>query len=167
VKPSTADAFEWDEGNESELAAHGISPDDVISVKALPMTPHLRGTVIVPNEDADYYQSHKDDPDEWGPPERAASKVRRRLASMISVRFAPDEAKVVRAAAAREGQSISNFIRHAAIAHARGVFETSAFSEVFVGTDTRSVSVGGPVTSVTDSGFVGNDVKVRPIDSPA
>lgn len=40
--PSTADAWEWDEGNEGELAAHEISPAEVYEVWA-------NGAVWVPN----------------------------------------------------------------------------------------------------------------------
>ena len=64
--------------------------------------------------DADYYQAHKDDPAEWGDPQ-PAPKPSRRLAAMISVRFTPDEEQAIRAAAAAAGQSVSGFIRAAAL----------------------------------------------------
>jgi hypothetical protein len=69
------------------------------------------------SERAEYYESHKDDPDLWGEPEPA--KPRRRLASMISVRLSPDEAEAIREAADREGLSVSAFLRAAALKEAR------------------------------------------------
>ena len=64
---------------------------------------------------AQYYQAHKDDDDEWGEPERQPASSKRRLASMISVRFSPDEAKMVRRAAESADESISQFVRKAAL----------------------------------------------------
>ena len=64
---------------------------------------------------AEHYQKHKDDEGEWGEPVRSPASTRRRLASMISVRFHPDEARCVRAAAGLAGESVSNFIRTAAL----------------------------------------------------
>lgn len=69
--------------------------------------------------DAEYYASHRDDEDEWGEPVRR-KPASRRLASMISVRFTPDEAEMIRAAAANLGESVSNFVRDAAIRKAQG-----------------------------------------------
>jgi uncharacterized protein (DUF1778 family) len=68
-------------------------------------------------ERAAYYESHKDEPDDWGEAE-PARKERRRLASMISVRLSPEEAAVVRAAAEGQGLSVSAFLRHAALREA-------------------------------------------------
>ena len=65
--------------------------------------------------DAEYYQTHKDDEGEWGEPVSPPTPERRRLASMISVRFRPEEAIRVRAAAAEADESVSNFIRTAAL----------------------------------------------------
>jgi hypothetical protein len=70
---------------------------------------------MMSERDADYYQKHKDDEGEWGKPVRSPASTRRRLASMISVRFRPDEARCVRDAAASAGESVSNFIRTAAL----------------------------------------------------
>jgi hypothetical protein len=73
------------------------------------------------NEDvrsADYYQEHKDDDSEWGEPERAPASKSRRLASMISARFASSEVESIREAAMAEGTSVSQFIRLAALARA-------------------------------------------------
>jgi hypothetical protein len=45
---------------------------------------------------------------------------KRRLTSMVSVRFMPDEEQAIRAAAAEHGQSMSDFLRQAAIRVATG-----------------------------------------------
>jgi hypothetical protein len=67
-------------------------------------------------EDPSYYEAHKDDPDVWGEPEQApAAAPKRRLASMISVRFSPDEAAHVRQAAQAANESLSQFVRRAAL----------------------------------------------------
>jgi hypothetical protein len=70
---------------------------------------------------AQYYQAHKDDEDEWGEPERppASSRPKRRLASMISVRFSPNEAKAIRREAEAVGESLSQFVRKAALQRCR------------------------------------------------
>ena len=92
------------------------------------------------NDDAQYYQAHKDDEDEWGEPESGPGRPRRRLASMISVRFSPAEARVIRAEAERRGQSVSQFIRHAALSEcgvvtpATSVFISAPRSVRYVGT---------------------------------
>jgi hypothetical protein len=44
---------------------------------------------------------------------------RRRLASMVSVRFSPDEEQAVRRAATARRQSVSNFIRQLVLAEVR------------------------------------------------
>ena len=64
---------------------------------------------------AKYYQAHKDDPDEWGKPERSPASAKRRLASMISVRFSPDEATTIRRAAEAVDESVSQFVRKATL----------------------------------------------------
>lgn len=62
---------------------------------------------------AEYYEEHKDDPDEWGEPEPA--KPRRRRASMVSVRLAPEEIVIIRTAADERGMSVSEFLRSTAL----------------------------------------------------
>jgi hypothetical protein len=74
---------------------------------------------FVPSKDAEYYQAHKDDPGEWGEPEPAKRSKKRRLAAMISARFAPEEEELVRRAAAERGESVSRFVREAALREAR------------------------------------------------
>ncbi len=73
--------------------------------------------------DADYYQAHKDDPEEWGEAQPAPKSKRRRLAAMISVRFTPEEEHAVRQVAQSLGKSVSAFIRQAAL-KAAGVRES-------------------------------------------
>lgn len=65
--------------------------------------------------DADYYQAHKDDPEEWGEPRPAPKSRRRRLVAIISVRFTSDEEQAVRREAREMGKSVSTFIRQAAL----------------------------------------------------
>lgn len=79
----------------------------------------------MPERDAEFYQSHKDDPEEWGEPQQRKPE-RRRLASMISVRFSPEEETLVRQEAAARQTSVSNFIRLAALKDCRsGLFPLS------------------------------------------
>ncbi len=65
--------------------------------------------------DAEYYQRHKDDPEEWGEPKPPAKRKTRRLAAMVSVRFTPEEEELVRAAAAKRHESLSGFVRRATL----------------------------------------------------
>jgi mobilization protein NikA len=71
--------------------------------------------VPMTQRDADYYQAHKDDSEEWGEPQPTPKSQRRRLVAMISVRFSPEEERAVRRAAQQMGRSVSNFIRQAAL----------------------------------------------------
>lgn len=63
-------------------------------------------------EDARYYQEHRDDSDEWGEPVDAETQ-RARLEAMLSVRLTADEADAVRSAASAAGQRVSDFMRAA------------------------------------------------------
>jgi Protein of unknown function (DUF1778) len=74
---------------------------------------------FVPTQDAEYYQAHKDDPGEWGESEPTKKPRKRRLAAMISARFAPEEEELVRRAAAERGESVSRFVRESALREAR------------------------------------------------
>ncbi len=69
--------------------------------------------------DARYYQAHKDDDAEWDDDVDSPRQPKRRLNSMISVRFAPEEETDVREAAKRAGESVSNFVRMAALMRVR------------------------------------------------
>jgi hypothetical protein len=68
-----------------------------------------------PMETAAYFQAHKDDDTEWGEPVSSGGGTSRRLASMISIRLAPEEADRVRAAANERGETLSQFVREAAL----------------------------------------------------
>ena len=67
--------------------------------------------------DAEFYQAHKDDPEEWEDADgsRGRKPRRERLDSIISVRLTPDEEDALRAAAADRGLSLSAFVRGAAL----------------------------------------------------
>jgi hypothetical protein len=71
------------------------------------------------DRDADYYQAHKDDPEQWGDPQPVRRSRKRRLAAMISVRFTPEEEDEIRRAAQAKGASVSQFIRETALKEAR------------------------------------------------
>ncbi len=71
------------------------------------------------DRDADYYQAHKDDAEEWGEPRSAEKPKKRRLAAMISVRFTPEEEDEIRRAAQSKGTTVSQFIRETALKEAR------------------------------------------------
>jgi mobilization protein NikA len=75
--------------------------------------------MLMADRDADYYQAHKDDPEEWGDPQPAQKSKKRRLAAMISVRFTSEEEDEVRGAALSKGKSVSQFIRETALREAR------------------------------------------------
>ncbi len=63
---------------------------------------------------ADYYYTHRDEPDALG--EEVLQTQPTRLSTMVSVRFAPDEATVVRQAANEAGMTLSSYLRHCALA---------------------------------------------------
>jgi hypothetical protein len=107
--------------------------------------------MIDDKDSAAYYQDHKDDASEWGAPVKAPASASRRLASMISVRFAPDEVESIRVAAAAQGDSLSQFVRQAALARA-GHAKTNV-SRIGSGTVT---GIGGTVDLLrrsTKSGY--------------
>lgn len=62
---------------------------------------------------AEYYQTHRDDTDEWGSPE--VIKKPARLDVTISVRFTTDEIASVRERASQAGMKPTSFIRQAAL----------------------------------------------------
>jgi hypothetical protein len=104
-------------------------------------------------QDAEYYQAHKDDPQEWGEPKPAPKSRRRRLVAMISVRFTPEEEQTVRQAAQETGKSVSNFIRQAAL-KAAGYRQRSSGGESlpdFGREATTTTSMGKTTEIVTGS----------------
>lgn len=66
---------------------------------------------------ADYFQAHKDDPDDWrdaeAEPELARKRKSRDLSMKISVRFTPDEGALIRSEAARLKLPYSEVVRRA------------------------------------------------------
>ncbi len=70
--------------------------------------------------DADFYQSHKDDPNEWGEAEgtRGRKPARERLNAIISVRLTPEEEEALKAVARERGLTLSAFVRAAALREA-------------------------------------------------
>jgi Family of unknown function (DUF6290) len=106
---------------------------------------------------AQYYQAHKDDEDEWGEPEQPpkSSKPKRRLASMISVRFSPEETKIVRRAAEAAGESVSQFVRKAALRRGRPLHfvlvSISGNTTKIIGTPSASASTSPWATATKGS----------------
>lgn len=66
---------------------------------------------------ADYFQAHKDDPEEWGEAEPAPEFVRKRksrdLSMKITVRFTPAEGELIRSEATRLRLPYSEVVRRA------------------------------------------------------
>lgn len=68
------------------------------------------------DRDAAYYQEHKDDEDEWEEaPPPVPRRPARRLDAIVSVRFSPAEQDLLRRAATQRGETLSTFIRVAAL----------------------------------------------------
>lgn len=60
----------------------------------------------------EHYQRHKDDLDEWeAEPEPRQLRPGATLSTMVSARFTPDEAELLRNAAARAGITLSALVR--------------------------------------------------------
>lgn len=66
---------------------------------------------------ADYFQAHKDDPEEWGDAEPAPEFVRKRrsrdLSMKVTVRFTPAEGELIRSEATRLKLPYSEVVRRA------------------------------------------------------
>lgn len=64
-------------------------------------------------------QASKDDESEWGEPEptvESSPREKKRLAAMVSVRFAPDELEQVQRQAQARGLTVSAYLRSIAVA---------------------------------------------------
>lgn len=72
---------------------------------------------VTDREFADYFQAHKDDPEEWSDAEPAPEFVRKRksrdLSMKIAVRFTLDEGALIRSEAARLKLPYSEVVRRA------------------------------------------------------
>jgi hypothetical protein len=73
---------------------------------------------------------------------------KRRLASMVSVRLSPEEEKAVREAAARRGESVSNFIRQVIIAEVR----PGAVAPLSAGTTASTTGTTGVTLEYVEGG---------------
>lgn len=109
-----------------------------------------------PVKTAAYFQAHKGDDAEWGDPILSGKEAPRRLASMISIRLTPDEADRVRAAASERGETLSQFVREAALNEA-----SASFGRAWVSFDmacTLAGAMGSSIrlTSTRTAGFVVN-----------
>ena len=75
---------------------------------------------------ADYYQAHKDDPDEWSDPvpaPRGPGRPSRGLLSRITVRFTREETQLLDRISEANGWTYAEAIRQAVLAYAN---QTSA-----------------------------------------
>jgi hypothetical protein len=71
-------------------------------------------------EDPAIYHDHRDDPEEWDD-DNAVQAPARRLSTVVSVRLDAEEEARLREAAKARGETLSGFIRNAALRVARGV----------------------------------------------
>jgi hypothetical protein len=78
-------------------------------------------------KDADHFDAHHDDADEWGAAYRAPAR-QDRPGSMISIRLSAEDARALREAAALRGETLSQFVRDAAL----GSVAASASSAMFL-----------------------------------
>jgi hypothetical protein len=91
--------------------------------------------------DAEFYQSHKDDVEEWGEAERG--EPAERLSVVISVRLTPEQEDRLRVAARRKDLSISTYLRESALLETGAVVTPTAVSSSTVSVSSSTVSVGG------------------------
>ena len=106
--------------------------------------------------DAEYYQERKGDESQWGEAEQAPKAARRKLAAMISIRFSPGEARLVRAAAAALGESVSSFVREAALRRARRPHLAQGSTATFA-TDWTATTVSPSVHPAPSTNFLAPD----------
>jgi uncharacterized protein (DUF1778 family) len=104
--------------------------------------------------DADYYQTHKDEPEEWGEAQPARRSKSRRLAAMISVRFTPDEEQTIRDAALNANESVSHFIRRAALEQARSRHASTEVAPISALSTTSTTSFVGTTEMLMGSVLV-------------
>ncbi len=69
------------------------------------------------------YEERGSDAGDWAEPTRPANGRRSRLATMVSVRFSPEEVDRVRAGAEADGMTVSAYLRAAALARCTPVVE--------------------------------------------
>ena len=105
-------------------------------------------------QDAAYYQAHKDDPGEWGEPKPAEKPRKRRLAAMISVRFTPEEEDEIRQAAQSNGYSVSQFIREIALKQARSSSRKASAVPISAISSTSTGSFGGTSRTLAGNALI-------------
>jgi hypothetical protein len=110
--------------------------------------------MLMADRDADYYQAHKDAPEEWDDPKPAPRSRKRRLAAMISVRFAPEEEDEIRRAALSKGESVSQFIRGTALREARSGANKAATVPISAVFFTSTGSFGGTSRTVEGNAVI-------------
>jgi hypothetical protein len=89
-------------------------------------------------DDAEHYESHKDDESDWSevPAPKRKRSEKRRLASIVSVRFTPAEVDELRRRARGLGMSMSGYLRWVALRPEGNFTNTSGVT---------SLTVAGPV----------------------
>ena len=93
-------------------------------------------------EMAAYYHQHKDDQDDWEEtPAPSPRRPARRLDVIVSVRFSPAEQDLLRQAATQRGETLSTFIRGAAL---RATFQSDLVGSV-TGIPRLTVQVSGDI----------------------
>lgn len=92
------------------------------------------------------YEESGSDAGDWAAPTRPATGRRPRLATMVSVRFSPEEIDRVRAAAEADGMTVSAYLRAAALARCTPVAEQRS---VFIPYTQPSESFGGEPQRLT------------------
>lgn len=70
---------------------------------------------LTDEEAADFYYTHRNDPDPDPADDSVQTKPAKRLSRVISVRFDPDEAAVIERHANDAGMTMSAYVRHAAL----------------------------------------------------
>lgn len=98
----------------------------------------------VDRSDAAYYQAHKDDVDEWGPAE-PGGKAAQRLDAVVSVRFSADEEAMLRRESSKRKQTLSSFIRNAALGECRTGTPVAANLTYQTAALTGSAAFGGQI----------------------
>lgn len=74
-------------------------------------------------EEAAYFEAHRDDPNEWGDAvEAPVVPARKGLGVSITVRFSPPEAEAIRRTAKQEGITYSEIVRKAVEQYAKSAY---------------------------------------------
>ena len=67
-------------------------------------------------DSAQYYQGHRDDPDEWGEPITPPATYNGRLQTAVTVTFSPEEARQIRDLAQDLGMTMAEVVRQIVLA---------------------------------------------------